>query len=305
MMGRSSGIPPIEPRRIDSPILAAMRFAKLTQLRARGIPDAPQPLLPREGFGYWCAMLRYRVEQHYDALVMDTGSVGSGKSSLALEIARAIDPGHWTVPKDVPPATYRLPFLCYSPQALLRAYMTVKPGEVVVFDEGVRGLLAGDQMSATQKALIQAMALVREKGAILLVCAPRVWLIAKQIRQGRATLWIQVLRRGLALVHIRDERMRYVPDNDLPYERSAHAPYLTWTKFDENDPLWIAYLEEKHRQLDEFLTDTVDMLDVRHEKDTGHDRRRSNGDPAPMSTTAPRPPAAPAAGDAATKEITV
>jgi len=179
-----------------------------------------------------------------------------------------------------------LPFLCYSPQALLEAYKTVLPGEVVVFDEGVRGLLAGDQMSATQKALIQALALVREKGAILIICAPRVWLIAKQIRQGRATLWIQVLRRGLGLVHIRDERMRYVPDNDLPYERSGHAPYLAWDKFDEEDPLWLAYLAEKHRQLDEFLADTVDMLDVRHEKDTGHDRRRRRGNVRPPAPTA-------------------
>lgn len=287
-------VPAIEPRPVapvkrPSPILRAFLHARLVTLRMRGINDLPMPLLPREGFSYWCDMLRYRVQQRYDAVIMDTGPVGSSKSTLALRIGQELDPVHWTVPPDVVPADYRLPYLCYSPQALLNVYRVVKPCEVVIFDEGVRGLLAGDQMTPQQKALIQAFALVREKGAILIICAPRVWLIAKQIRQGRATLWIQVLRRGLGLVHIRDERLRYEPDNDLPYERAVHAPYLEWAKFEENDPLWVAYLAEKHRQLDEFLADTIDILNQRHRRETGHDRSRRDSGETPESVRAMTP----------------
>jgi hypothetical protein len=223
---------------------------RLTRLRARGIPSWPAPMLPEEGFEYWAETLRERVRKKYDAVVLITGPVGSSKSTLALRLAQELQPN------------FNLnTSLCYTAAALMGAYENVKPGDVVLFDEGVRGLLAGDQMTREQKSLVQALALVREKGAILIICAPSIFLIAKQVRQGRATMWIQVLGRGIGLVHERNDRLRYVPDQTLGFSRSAYCPYLRWAKYADNSRFWMAYQAEKLKRLDEFLADTKALLE--------------------------------------------
>jgi hypothetical protein len=133
-------------------------------------------------------------------------------------------------------------------------------GNFIVTHNSVRGLQAGDQSTREQKALIQALVLVREKGAILMLCVPDIFLIAKQIRQKRATLWIHVMERGVALVHERNSYLRYQPDNTLGFTRSRSVPLLEWKPFKTTDKLWIAYQELKRRRLDEYLHETKDLL---------------------------------------------
>ena len=220
----------------------------MVRLRERGIPDDPMPLLPEEGFEFWISVIKDRVVRNYDAVILITGAVGSSKSTCGLRLGQALD------------RKFTAHNLCYSAESLMNAYRTVSPGEVVLFDEGVRGLMAGDQATVEQKALVQALALVREKGAILIICAPSIWLIAKQIRQGRAYMWIQVVKRGAGLVHTRNEQIRYVPDNTLGFNRSGRAPYMLWEKYKPHAPLWRAYLREKKQQLDDYLKDTEAML---------------------------------------------
>jgi hypothetical protein len=172
----------------------------------------------------------------------------SGKSTMCLRLAQAFEPG------------FDVSRLCYSASDLLEAYETVQPGQSVIFDESVRGLQAGDQSTREQKALIQALVLVREKGAILMLCVPDIFLIAKQIRQKRATLWIHVMERGVALVHERNSYLRYQPDNTLGFTRSRSVPLLEWKPFKTTDKLWIAYQELKRRRLDEYLHETKELL---------------------------------------------
>ena len=242
---------------LDSPLLAATEVAKLAVLNSHGLSETPQPLLPSEGLDHWCERLRARVRDNYDAVILDIGSVGSGKSSLALTMARRLDPRHWTIPEGADPRHWRLPFLCYSVRSLLLSYLFTSPGTVVIFDEAVEGLMAGDQNTQEQKSIVRALSVLRARRAILFVNSPRIWLVAKSIRQGRATLWMQVLRRGLGLVHIREEHLSYRRDDELPYGRSLSAPYISWDKIEEDDPLWIAYDAEKLRQMDQIIIEEL------------------------------------------------
>jgi hypothetical protein len=245
---------PHEADRADD-IGRAIEFGQLHRLRQRGISDAPAPMLPTEGFDYWASWLRERPRRKYDAVVLLTGPVGSSKSTLALRLALRLNPRFdlsWQ--------------LCYTSAELMAAYQRVQPGDVIWFDEGVRGLLAGDQATKEQKALIQALALIREKGAILIVCSPSIWLIAKQVRQGRASLWIHVLRRGLGLAHERQERIRYTPDQTIGFLRSMVCPYLLWNKFSESSRVWRDYIKEKNRHLDQFLQETRELLEGKRKK---------------------------------------
>ena len=64
---------------LDSPLLRAIEIGKRVRVRARGISDAPAPMLPREGFDWWNEVLKWRTRNNYDAVVLFTGAVGTGK----------------------------------------------------------------------------------------------------------------------------------------------------------------------------------------------------------------------------------
>lgn len=261
-----------------SPLGKAFALGRIVRLRARGIPERPAPMLPAEGFDYWCERILARSMNHYDAVIIMTGETGSGKSTGVLRMAQKMDPT-FTLEKR----------LCYSPAQIIAAYENIEVGQVVLFDEGVRGLLAGDQSTTEQKALVQALALVREKGAILFICAPNIWNVAKQIRQHRSSLWIHVMGRGLALVHERDARLRYIPDQTLGFRRSEVCPYLEWRKYPETSRFWLAYLAVKHARLQEYLKETKELLE-------GKGRRKADGgrEAQAKASSAPAEPAAPA-----------
>jgi hypothetical protein len=240
---------------LDSPLLQAIDVGKRVRVRARGIPDTPAPMLVREGFRHWCGSLKYRTMTARDAVVIVTGATGEGKSTLALRMAQDIDPT-FTLEKR----------LCYTAVELLTIYETIEEGQVVLFDEGVRGLLAGDQMSAEQKALIQALALIREKGAVLFVCAPSIWNVAKQVRQNRAWMWIHVLGRGLALIHERNDYLHYLPDATLGFSRSPQCPYMTWVPYDKKSKFFKEYRKVKTEHLNKYLAETKDLLQGKQKK---------------------------------------
>lgn len=209
-------------------------------------------MLPEEGFYYWCDYILQRCQQDYDSCVIFSGETGSGKSTLALQMARTID-------EDFDLRTD----LCYTASALKEIYKQRSEhpessrGRVVVFDEGVRGLLAGDQATEEQKDTVKMLALVRALNVPLFICVPDIWRLAKAIRANRAALWIHVVKRGHAIIHVRRSRIQYNPDNSLGFDISAVCPYLRWDKFDDTDPFWQLYTTVKMRRLNEYF----------HEKD--------------------------------------
>jgi hypothetical protein len=256
-----------------STLLQAIELGRRVRVLARGIPTAPAPMLPREGFLYWCGAIVYRTSHKWDAVVLITGDVGDGKSTLAMRMAQRIDRS-FTIGSR----------LCYTATELLEIYKVILPGQVVLFDEGVRGLLAGDQATAEQKALIQALALIREKGAVLFICAPSIWNIAKQVRQNRAWLWIHVQSRGVARIHERIKRLFYTQAPELGFDMSRDCPFLQWNKYQPTSSFFKEYQRVKSEHLDAYLIETVNMLRSKKDKHAAQvadsaERRRKAGVP--------------------------
>lgn len=226
--------------------------------RARSIEE-PGEMDPRLALGFWANWLVERVRHHFDAVVLITGDEGTGKSTLALrmllECAR-LQKMNWS-PTEV----------CYSALDIVQAYRRVTEAKVkgwpVWYDEGVRGTMAGEQMLPEQRALVKALALVRESGAILFALYPSIWLAAKQIRARRACLWIHVVHRGLGRVHERDRRLNYMPTDALGLAISPRAPHVAWDAFSTSASVWKVYLATKDAKLKEFLTETENDLKLR------------------------------------------
>lgn len=221
---------------------------RVGRLESRQEDSALAAYTPEEGLDFWTRTLRARCFDALDAVVVIDGERGFGKSTLALRMARRIAP-RWGVGS-----------LCYTPRALVRAYRTHVRGDVILFDEGVRGFLSTDTFDPDQKALIRTLTLVREKGIVLIICAPSIWQIAKQVRSNLAWLWVHVQRRGIALAHVRSSALRYTPDATLGLFRSVEAPWLEWAKFRDTDPLLRSYTTEKGRQMETFLQETEDGM---------------------------------------------
>lgn len=209
-----------------------------------------------DGFEYWAQYIEYRRDHKWDTVVAMTGEEGSGKSTLGRRLAYRLNP-HWKASEN----------LCYSAVSVLDSYERIRAGlprtrgTVIDYDEGQRGLMAGEQMTAEQRALVKGLMLVRSVGAILIICAPDIWRIANAIRGRRATLWFHVERRGRALVHERDYRLRYKQDSrTLRMTVSPTAPYLTWKPFRDTDPRQIEYEAKKDQSMGEFLREARDEL---------------------------------------------
>jgi hypothetical protein len=216
------------------------------------------PVSIEDGFDYWVERIKRRIRDRYDAVVVITAPEGHGKSTVALRLASAFDPS-WS------PAQ-----LCYTAGDVFHAYRAAVKGrgDPIVFDEGVRGLLAGETFNPEQIALVKALTLVRSKGAILTICVPSIHMVAKQIRGRRATLWIHIESRGRALVHERDDRLKYLPTAALGLTISPTAPLLTWDAYADDDPFWVAYERRKDESAAQFLSEGEKMLGPRHPSET-------------------------------------
>ena len=250
-------------------------FAAMTA-SAMGEDEVEETMTPEQGFAFWCRYFRYRVRTNYDAVEVITGDEGKGKSTYALRKAEALTRGRWN-PEN----------LCYSAEDVLRAYQRARKGEVIIYDEAVRGLLAGETFEEEQRSLIKALALVREKGVILLLCAPSIWLVAKQVRGRRATLWTHIQERGSGLVHERDVRLSYKPTQALRFTVSPLAPHVTWRPFQAKDPFYRGYLAVKHARLQDFLAETLaELEDAKGRGARGRPRAADAPEPGPPSAKA-------------------
>ncbi len=233
----------------DTPLLRALDFGKRVQLRFRGIPEAPSPLLPEEGFGYVVHRLRALIDNDYDAIVLITGATGTGKSSLALQLTQALD------------RSFDMSLrLCYSPLEVAKAYEGIQPGQVVCFDESVRGLQSTDTFAKEQKELVKLFSVIRAKRAIVFILAPSPWQVAKQVRDTLARMWIHVERRGLARLFDAWPLVKYSPDANLRFAKNVECPTLTWSAYPNDDPFYADYLKVKDARMNELVSETISSL---------------------------------------------
>lgn len=253
----------------------------LTEI-ARGKLEGP-PVAPRDGVSWLAKECVERTVDEYDSVVAITGGEGKSKSFLALLLAReverytteraAVDPEHYH------PARWSFDNLCYTARDVINAYRRGGLSEVIFYDEGVRGLLAGETFDPEQLALTKALAQVREKGMILLVCVPDIFMLAAKVRGRRAAFWVDVRTRGtrrkpepsVAWVFERDERLRYLPTRSLGLSRSLRCPEVIYDPFPVGDPFLTEYKATKNRRLNEYLDETDDDL-ARHEAKKRGDR---------------------------------
>jgi len=124
------------------------------------------------------------VEQDLDFLLVITGRERIGKSSLALHIAEQVDPD------------FTIDQVVFDTQSLYEQVYSLKPGSVVVIDEGATAFFSRDAMSTDVKDGIKLLTVMGERNLFVIINVPSFFILDKYIREHRVSSLIRVVARG-------------------------------------------------------------------------------------------------------------
>lgn len=253
------------PRLIPS-IDALRQIGEFYGLGEGEMPDVWDELSIRR---YWYDNWRTAIEDDFDVTILIDGKSGIGKSALAISIGMELD--HSFTSRTIPD------HIAFTASEFLNCIEKATKGQVIIYDEAVRGMMSTETFANEQKAIVTALAIVRAKNLIMILLAPDLWLVAKSFRARRAGWWIHVEDRGIAWVHVRDDRVRYEQDPKLGlYIDRLHGPF-TWDSLDDR-PIWKTYYRMKMLRVASYLKEAQVELQVQKNKKLGIRKKKGEMD---------------------------
>lgn len=201
----------------------------------------------------WIAECRALVRRDKDDLILVTGPEGEGKSTIAFQVAKALDPG------------FNVGRVSFGIQAFLKnAPKTPKFGAVLA-DE----LLANKRkaMYGETIELLDFLQICRGLNLHLLICFPHLDLFEGAILNYRVRWRIHVPKRGVFVLYERASktlRGKWGQEKTVASWRVRGA----WTFRENEGPIWDEYLLAKHNHMRgrgvdvEAQPDTVELEDV-------------------------------------------
>lgn len=128
-----------------------------------------------------------------DCIIAIDGEEGSGKSWLALQWAKYIDP------------SFNLNRVVFTPEEFRDAIYKAKKGQSIVFDEAFTGFSSRAGLSSVNKTLVSLMMQVRQKNLFIVIVLPTFFLLDKYISLFRTRILVHVYqnkgRRGFFRVY--------------------------------------------------------------------------------------------------------
>jgi energy-coupling factor transporter ATP-binding protein EcfA2 len=131
-----------------------------------------------------------------DLVIALCGREGEGKSTLALILAFLIDNKFDLVDK--------ISYIPSEHEIYNRYNKILKEKSCYIIDEAIRSLYKLKFQSKEQQGLAQIFATERYKCICTFLCIPRFRDLTENFRNWRANLMIEVIDRGIAIVHQRD-----------------------------------------------------------------------------------------------------
>lgn len=127
--------------------------------------------LYREITGKVIPSLRKKDE---DWVIVVDGAERAGKSTLALQLASAVD------------NSFELSRLCFTPDEFKRAILGAEKGQAVVFDEAYRGLGSRGALTEVNRILTSLMMEMGQKNLFIIIVLPSFFLLEKYVALWRA-----------------------------------------------------------------------------------------------------------------------
>ena len=128
--------------------------------------------------------IKNRRNNLFDSLVMITGAERTGKSTVALQLAKRLDP-------DFP-----ITSVCFKIADFSKRINEAPDGSVIIFDESGFDMFNQEWWADFQKELIKKLLVIGVKQLVLLLCVPHRMEINKKLRERRVAFWVNVFTRG-------------------------------------------------------------------------------------------------------------
>ena len=218
------------------------------------------PFVDARAINYIAAQIREMIQDRYDCIVMITGRRRIGKSNLGLQIARKVDPVHFTL--------HHVAFHVDGFSNLLNENPPANPDEGMYpqafYDESGYGLFAKDWMHEWVKNVGKALQVVGKKQNTCYFILPHIKKLVGDIRDEMAYFWIDV---DFGIQHTRGYAEVYKG------VRNKHKQAIWWNpkccfKYDElNDEFWQEYEKMKDKFIDDVASGKYDMKEKMKDAD--------------------------------------
>lgn len=106
-------------------------------------------------------------KEDFDFVMVVDGEEGSGKSVMAFQIAKVLDPN------------FKKENICFTADEFINAITKAKKNECIVFDEGFTGLSSRASLSEVNNLVIALMMEMRQKNLFIIIVMPSVFMLDK------------------------------------------------------------------------------------------------------------------------------
>ena len=119
-----------------------------------------------------------------DCVLAIDGSEGAGKSTLAFQIGKYVDP------------SLDLSRVVFDAESFKQAIFKAKKGQCVIYDEAFTGLSSRASLSGINRALVSLMMQMRQKNLLVIMVLPTFFLLDKYVALFRTRALIHVYESG-------------------------------------------------------------------------------------------------------------
>ena len=133
-----------------------------------------------EGF---ITMVKSRIADHWDYVVVLDGREGSGKSTMGLHMKALYD------------GSYNLRHVLFDAEELIEQMQTAPKGSCIILDEAIISLYKRDSLKEFQTMLVKAFSIIRARELFFILVLPNFWDLDGSLR-NRANERIYVYAKG-------------------------------------------------------------------------------------------------------------
>jgi hypothetical protein len=143
----------------------------------------------------WAHTLKLRVRNNFDCVIAITGYNGVGKSALACALSHLMDKD-FDYKKQV--------MFSEDSEGAIETIKSLKPYQVVWYDEAINQFLSSEWNTLSSRKFTKEYVVNRSENKIHILCVPNFAKLTSYMRNERVFIWAHVIRRGLAVMMIKD-----------------------------------------------------------------------------------------------------
>lgn len=151
-----------------------------------------------------CYNIYARVNNKFkedDYFLVISGREGTGKSTLAIQIASTVDP------------TFCMERVCFKRQDFLKQLKSAKPGQAIIMDEGNMFFFSREAMTEENREMFKLFTMMRQLRLFIIICVPKYFSIDSGLRSGDRINSHIYCYKGHKYTCFNEKGIRYSNDN--------------------------------------------------------------------------------------------